>query len=348
MRIGPIIAALLVSTSATGGELPGTYTATYRVTFDARWSAETHPQDFPANAHFSPLIGAIHGDDVEIWRVGGLASQGMESMAETGSVDLLRIEMEQLRAEGLVVREVGAPGIDSPGMASFDITVDRDNPRVTFVSMIAPSPDWFVGVAGLPLERLGEWYGGATAHLSAYDAGTDRGLTYTAPNVGNGVQEVITFKDDGPFADTEPLGTLQFDLLETSGAFPITGRMSGLYFAPDRSGEGVSINVARTVNGLTIAMTWYTYLNGNQIWLVGSATLSDEQDQVTIEMFRTNGAQFGDAFNSDEVALEPWGAATLRFPDCGVVEFGYEGIDGSGELLLEPLVAEPFCEVVLR
>jgi hypothetical protein len=35
---------------------------TYRVRFDATWSAFLHPDQFPANAHFSDFIGAPHSD----------------------------------------------------------------------------------------------------------------------------------------------------------------------------------------------------------------------------------------------------------------------------------------------
>src|SRR5688500_14268429 len=45
-------------------------TAPYRVTFDSTWSATTHPQDFPSNAHFSGLIGGTHKAAVTFWEPG--------------------------------------------------------------------------------------------------------------------------------------------------------------------------------------------------------------------------------------------------------------------------------------
>ena len=36
-------------------------------------------------------------------------------------------------------------------MTLNDVAVTTDHPRVTLVTMIAPSPDWFVGVSGLSL-----------------------------------------------------------------------------------------------------------------------------------------------------------------------------------------------------
>ena len=54
----------------------------YTVVFEATWSAESHPDGFPPSPHFSGLIGGTHNDQVTFWEVGGLASPGMESMAE--------------------------------------------------------------------------------------------------------------------------------------------------------------------------------------------------------------------------------------------------------------------------
>ena len=34
--------------------------ARYNLTFNATWSAQTHPTEFPASAHFSGLIGMTH------------------------------------------------------------------------------------------------------------------------------------------------------------------------------------------------------------------------------------------------------------------------------------------------
>jgi len=45
-----------------------------------------------------------------------------------------------------------------------------------------PSPDWFVGLDSLDLCRGGDWLDQLTVDLDPLDAGTDRGLTFTAPN----------------------------------------------------------------------------------------------------------------------------------------------------------------------
>ena len=100
-------------------------TATYTVTFDATWSAATHPDDFPPNPHFSGLIGAAHNGIATLWETGGLATPGIESMAETGSKTLLEGEVNDLITAGSAFAVLSGGGIGtSPGSVAltFDLT----------------------------------------------------------------------------------------------------------------------------------------------------------------------------------------------------------------------------------
>ncbi len=65
--------------------------------------------------------------------------------------------------------------------------------------MIAPSPDWFVGVSGLSLIANGQWSEQLVVPLFAYDAGTDSGASYTSPN-----------SDTQPRANIQRIETLPF------------------------------------------------------------------------------------------------------------------------------------------
>lgn len=61
--------------------------------------------------------------------------------------------------------------------------VDPTNHLVSFVSMIDPSPDWFVGVTGLELcLRNCTWSERKILELYPWDAGTDSGATYIVIN----------------------------------------------------------------------------------------------------------------------------------------------------------------------
>ncbi|WP_420456586.1 spondin domain-containing protein [Rubrivirga sp.] len=183
--------------------------ATYVVTFDATWSATTHPDDFPASAHFSPLVGATHGPDVSLWSVGETASDGVRSMAETGSTSTLRTEVEALGTSTATFVEGGIVGV-SPGMATAELVVTSLRPLATVVTMLAPSPDWFVGVDGLDLREGDGWAERVTVDLVVYDAGTDDGTTYTAANAPRAERVPVAATGYGPLAGTV-VGTLTFE-----------------------------------------------------------------------------------------------------------------------------------------
>lgn len=58
------------------------------------------------------------------------------------------------------------------------------------VKMI-PSPDWFVGISDFDLCQNGQWRDLVRLRLDPIDAGTDKGLTFTAPNWPSLPQEPV-------------------------------------------------------------------------------------------------------------------------------------------------------------
>lgn len=184
--------------------------ATYDVDFQATWSSATHPGAYPFGAHFSPLIGATHDGGVSFWAPGGIASPGIESMAETGGTSSLTAEINAAIGAGNAASVITGPAIGSRASTATSFTLTADHPEVTLVTMIAPSPDWFVGVHGLDLRASGSWADQVTVPLFAYDAGTDSGLNFTSPNQDTNPQDPITLLTGGPFFGTTPLGSFTF------------------------------------------------------------------------------------------------------------------------------------------
>ncbi len=189
--------------------------ANYRVTFNATWSAQTHPTDFPSAPHFSRLVGGLHNDKVLFWKEGMLASQGIENMAELGSTSTLMGEVNQAISQGnasLVLLGTGI--IDSPATDSITFTISKEFPLVSLVSMVAPSPDWFVGVDSLSLCENKEWVAQKTVELEPYDSGSDAGVTFTSPDSDIDPQIPIVEITGAPFLNNgsvAPLGTFVFE-----------------------------------------------------------------------------------------------------------------------------------------
>ena len=188
--------------------------AQYRLVFDATWSAESHPVDFPSNPHFSGLIGAVHKPTIPVWESGVPASPGIRRMAETGAKSPLNDEINDLIVRGGACDLISGDGIGrSPGTAEVVFTANQVCPAVSVVTMIAPSPDWFVGVSALNLLQDGVWVDELVVDLLPWDAGTDSGESYASANDATNPLEVIFQIDSEPLLidGTVPsLGTFTF------------------------------------------------------------------------------------------------------------------------------------------
>jgi hypothetical protein len=184
----------------------------YRVTFTGTWTPASHPVDFPVGAHFSRLIGGTHNDQVTFWEPGGVASVGIQQMAELGGTSELQNEVNMAISGGTAGEVIsGLGGIPSgTGVSSLEFSVTDEYPLVTLTTMIAPSPDWFVGVHGLSLRDENGWIGKTVVDLYAYDAGTDSGLTYDSANQVTAPRGTILRIDRPPLADHSPLANFSF------------------------------------------------------------------------------------------------------------------------------------------
>jgi hypothetical protein len=193
-------------------------TARYRLTFDATWSATTHPDSYPNTPHFSGLIGATHNDAGQFWQPGGMASPGIENMAETGSKSPLTNEIQTAITSGWADTLISGGGIGvSPGSVSVEFTANSTHSLLSLVSMIAPSPDWFVGVHGFNLRPEGVWIDELTHPLDPYDAGTDSGVNYTSANMDTSPQAPITRLVSAPViheGSVAPFGSFKLQRIE--------------------------------------------------------------------------------------------------------------------------------------
>jgi hypothetical protein len=88
--------------------------------------------------------------------------------------------------------------------------------------------------------------------------------------------------------------------------------LMGAYYDPNRDGEGFHLGVE--VNGVFV-MTWYTYLNGRQVWMIGTG-IRDGQRVVFGDVVITSGTGFGSEFDPSEVIKEPFGEIVVDFSDC--------------------------------
>jgi len=203
-----MIAPLLLTALASGVSHAQDETATYTMTFEGLWTVDDITDTaMPSNAHFTQVIGATHNADTMIWAAGGMASAGVERVAETGVIGTLVGEIGQNANADVTVR--AGSSINRPTQTvSTTFTVKASHPLVSVLSMIAPSPDWFVGVSSLSLYDNG-WRNRAV-DLYPYDAGTENGTGWSLFNPQTRPQGVITsIRNTGRFRDN-PIGRLSF------------------------------------------------------------------------------------------------------------------------------------------
>ncbi len=193
------------------------YAAQYKVTFFAEWSAASHPTDYPSNAHFSPLIGNTHNSEGFIWEAGGIATNGIRQMAQSGGTSILTVEIMDLindsGSESLVIGP-GTLGVDETEII-FEIS--ESHPLFSMTTMIAPSPDWFIGVHDLSLKSAGIWLDELTVDLLPYDAGTRFGDSFTQIGDSTEPREPIARITTAPLQNNVPLGRFVFELISTTG-----------------------------------------------------------------------------------------------------------------------------------
>ena len=89
--------------------------------------------------------------------------------------------------------------------------------------------------------------------------------------------------------------------------------IQGTFLDPNRSGEGFQIALQGDSGRYVI--TWYTYLQGEQVWLIGTGTRSADRIDFN-DVVITRGADFGADFNPADVVRTPWGTISLEFSDC--------------------------------
>lgn len=96
-----------------------------------------------------------------------------------------------------------------------------------------------------------------------------------------------------------------------SSGYVIGPELSGAFYDPAQNGHGFVVQHTVANGHAVVLVTWFTYLGGEQRWLIGLGTPSG--NEVRIPLVITRGGQFPPAFAASQVQQEPWGELVLRF-----------------------------------
>jgi hypothetical protein len=105
-----------------------------------------------------------------------------------------------------------------------------------------------------------------------------------------------------------------------SGQLPVSKELTGVWFDPARSGEGVSLQVDDVG---TVVVQWSTYDNqSRQMWLAGAGRV-DEEGRLRVQLNVTSGGRWGSGFDPAQVRVTEFGEVELRMLSCDRLELDY-------------------------
>lgn len=144
---------------------------TYKMIITGTWKMPQHT--VPVNNHFTQFIGMVHSDSSALYKLGALASLGVENVAEVGNSTALKTEMDNMIAAGKALNKFFVTLSTITASDTTTIQLNIKHFKISFVSMIAPSPDWFAGIESYGLIQNGKWVKDITLPVWGYDAGTE-------------------------------------------------------------------------------------------------------------------------------------------------------------------------------
>lgn len=124
-----------------------------------------------------------------------------------------------------------------------------------------------------------------------------------------------------------PLGLLLILSASAHGneeTFGVSSGVSAHWYNPERSGEGLVLEILGPESAL---IYWFTYdESGNQRWLLDVGSIHGNEI-VFPELKITQGARFGPGFDPDDVETTIVGEAILSFSDCDTAQWNYSAFD---------------------
>jgi CubicO group peptidase (beta-lactamase class C family) len=175
---------------------------------------------------------------------------------------------------------------------------------------------------------------GGRTHACWYADGYARQYLVVCPT-----SALIAVSTGDAYAATAPVGPGLFTLLREqilpALRHPIGAHLSGFYFDPASSGQGLSLEVSEPLGQVLAA--WYTYADGQHRWYTMLGRI--DGDRVTFDaVLRTEGGRF---LASDPVSHASVGRATLWWESCQHAVLEYEIELGAGEYHVQRLT--PGC-----
>jgi len=101
-----------------------------------------------------------------------------------------------------------------------------------------------------------------------------------------------------------------------NSGFKMNPGLTGTWWnGPARNGEGLLFEVAWSNSDLYMFATLYTYdAMGQQTWLIAQGVVNG--DMVDVEVFITDGPDWGEDYDPADFTATPWGSGSFMFTSC--------------------------------
>jgi hypothetical protein len=163
--------------------------ARYTITVTGKWASPAFT--VPTNVHYTSFVGMVHNSNAYLWKDGVKASSGTESVAETGNTISILAEIDSMMAAKNAIGLFAFIPPSATGSKGVNIYCNSNYSLVSFESMLAPTPDWFVGASSINLYNNNNWVTDTIINLYAWDAGTEDGDVFGYNNPATVPQQNI-------------------------------------------------------------------------------------------------------------------------------------------------------------
>ncbi len=248
----------LLLSSLLSINLFGQSTANYDISITTIWNATDHTS-IPSDPHWSPLAGGTHKNINDILEFGATAplTDGIKDIAETGNTSNFQSEINGNSNADQYLQSGFSPRAAENSVATLNgVTVSEAFPYITLVSMVAPSPDWFIAVNNLNL-RSGNnpdsngWENTFTIDVFAYDAGTDDGTDYESGNSESTPRQSISMITGSPINGNR-MGTITFTLNSSVLSTNQNDSLENIKLFPNPSKGNITISNIQKIDLNTI------------------------------------------------------------------------------------------------
>jgi Spondin_N len=169
---------------------------------------------------FTPQLVVTHPASIQLFELGGVASESLEILAEGGDTQPLALDLANVADDAQTIDAMLPPGAS----ASIVVSGNPGRSQLSVAAMLIPTNDTFMALNNVPLPRRGS----AVFQVPGYDAGTEAndqscanipgprcpgGIGYV-PGGGEGYVYIGNgFHELGAAAEGEPevLGPLVYD-----------------------------------------------------------------------------------------------------------------------------------------